>query len=63
VWSPSQDPQNEDPILVVDYYFSPDGDGSGTLSYKDKTYEITANESGQGTISEGGKSKQFNVLQ
>jgi hypothetical protein len=64
VWSSYQSNQNGDPaILVVDYYFSPDNEGTGTLSYEDKTYEITADESGQGTISQGGKSKQFNILQ
>jgi hypothetical protein len=64
VWSSFQSNQNGDPaILVVDYYFSPDGEGNGKLSYDGKTYQITADESGQGTISQGGKSKQFNVIQ
>jgi len=54
---------NDDPILVVDYYFSPDNEGTGTITYKNQQYEITANESGQGTISQDGKSKQFNILQ
>ena len=64
VWTNEASYNNGDnPILVVDYYFSPDNEGNGTLSYEDKTYEISADESGQGTISHDGKSKQFNILQ
>ena len=64
VWTSQQSYlNNENPIIIVKYYFSPDGTGNGTLSYEEKTYEVTADESGQGTISQGGKSKQFNVIQ
>ncbi len=64
VWTTYQSNQNGDPpILVVDYYFSPDGDGSGKLTYDGKTYDITAEESGKGTISKDGKSKDFNLIQ
>jgi hypothetical protein len=64
VWSTYQSFLNdENPILVVDYYFSPDGEGTGTLTYDGQTYDITADQSGQGVISQGGRSKQFNILQ
>jgi len=64
VWSSFTSYNNgDDPILVVDYYFSPDNEGNGTLSYEDKTYEITADDTGRGTISRNGKSKQFNLIQ
>lgn len=64
VWSSMASYNNgDDPILIVDYYFSPDGEGNGTLAYNGETYDISADESGQGTISKDGKSKQFNVIQ
>ena len=64
VWSSFASYNNgDDPILVVDYYFSPDNEGNGTLSYEDKSYEITADDTGRGTISRNGKSKQFNLIQ
>jgi len=53
----------EEPIIVVDFYFSPDLDGEGTLSYEGETYKITTDESGQGRISKGGKSATFNLYQ
>jgi len=54
---------NEDPIIVVDYYFSQGGDGNGTISYEGESYDYTTNENGEGVLSKGGKTKSFNLIQ
>ena len=52
----------EDPLLVGDYYFSPDQTCTGTLSYEGKTYDVNFDASGEGEISRGGKKSQLNLF-
>lgn len=51
----------EEPLLVVDYHFSPDQSGSGTLVYEGVTYEVSFDGSGLAVISRGSKSRSLNV--
>lgn len=52
-----------DPLIVADYYFSPDGTGTGTLSYEGKSYEISFNESGEAEISMDGQKTRIELFQ
>ncbi|MBN1350122.1 hypothetical protein JXJ21_11975 [candidate division KSB1 bacterium] len=52
-----------EPIFVADYTFSPDGSGSGALSHKGESYELTFNESGSGEIKSGDKSTTVNLFE
>lgn len=64
VWLSEDSYNNGDqPIIVVDYYFSAGGDGNGTVAYDGKSYQFTTDESGKGTISQNNKSKEFNLVQ
>ncbi len=51
----------DDPIVVADYNFNGELGGDGTLTKDGKTYQITFDGSGQGTISDGTNSKTFNM--
>lgn len=51
-----------DPILVADYYFSPDGSGSGTLTYQGKKYELIFDESGEAKVALDDKSTTINLI-
>jgi hypothetical protein len=55
--------EGNDPIVVVEYYFSPDASGEGTLIYNGLTYLIKFWGGDQGEISHGDKKTQFNVFQ
>jgi hypothetical protein len=48
---------------VVDYYFSPDGSGTGNLVHNGLTYLIKFTGGDQAEISHGDKKAQFNVFQ
>ena len=52
-----------DPILVADYYFSPDGTGTGTLSYLGESYDLTFNESGKAEVTLNGQTTTINLFQ
>lgn len=52
----------DDPIIIADYYFSPDGGGKGTITYNGETYQVSLDGSGQGRLSLGGRSKAFNLF-
>jgi len=51
----------DDPLVVADYNFNGELGGDGTLTKDGKTYQITFDGSGQGTISDGTNSKTFNM--
>jgi len=51
----------EEPLLVVDYYFSPDQSGTGTLTYDGVTYDVVFDGDGSAVISRGAKSRSLNV--
>ena len=50
------------PLLVADYYFSPDQTCTGTLSYQGETYDVNFDESGEGELSQGGKKSKINLF-
>jgi hypothetical protein len=60
VYEPPYEPGN-DPILVVEYFFSPDAFGEGSLTYNGLTYIIKFSGGDQGEISQGNKKAQFNL--
>ena len=51
----------DDPLLIADYNFNGEQGGSGTITKDGKTYEVTFDGSGQGSISDGTDSKTFNM--
>ncbi len=51
----------DDPIVEADYNFNGELGGDGTLTKDGKTYQITFDGSGKGTISDGTNSKAFNM--
>jgi hypothetical protein len=53
--------EGNDPILVVEYFFSPDGSGEGTLAHNGLTYLIKFTGGDQGEISQDNKKAQFNL--
>jgi hypothetical protein len=53
--------EGNDPILVVEYYFSPDGSGEGSLVHNGLTYLIKFTGGDQGEISQGNKKAMFNL--
>jgi hypothetical protein len=55
--------EGDDPILVADYDISPDGSGSGTITYKDEVYQVTFDGTTQAEISKGGKKVKINLFQ
>ncbi|KAA3613028.1 MAG: hypothetical protein D8M58_12010 [Calditrichaeota bacterium] len=52
----------DDPLIVADYYFSPDQTCTGTLSYEGETYDVNFNDSGEGELSQGGKKSGINLF-
>jgi len=54
--------QGNEPILVVEYFFSPDASGEGTLVHNGLTYIIKFTGGDQGEISHGDKKAQFNLF-
>ncbi len=51
------------PILVADYYLSPDASGNGTITYKGKIYQISFDGSTELIISSGEKNTRVNLYQ
>jgi len=51
----------DDPILVADYYFSPDGQGEGTLVYQGENYMISFDSHDTAEIRSGDKSRRINL--
>ncbi len=52
----------EAPLLVADYYFSPDQTCTGTLSYNGETYDVNFDDSGEGELSQGGQKARINLF-
>jgi hypothetical protein len=61
VYEPPYQEGNE-PIPVVEYFFSPNGSGEGTLTHNGLTYLIKFMGGDQGEISQGNKKAQFNLF-
>jgi len=61
VYEPPYEEGNE-PILVAEYFFSPDASGEGTLVHNGLTYLIKFFGGDQGEISHGSKKAQFNLF-
>jgi hypothetical protein len=53
--------EGNDPILVVEYFVSPDASGEGTLVYNGLTYILKFSGGDQGEISHGDKKAKFNL--
>jgi hypothetical protein len=52
----------DQPIIVADYYISPDQSGTGTLSYNGNSYDLIFEESGQATVTDDGQSTTINLF-
>ena len=61
VYEPPYEEGNE-PIIVAEYFFSPDASGEGTLVHNGITYLIKFFGGDQGEISHGGKKALFNLF-
>lgn len=55
--------EGDNPIVVADYYISPDQSGTGNLSHNGNSYDLNFEESGQATISLDGQSKTINMFE
>jgi len=62
VFAPPYTPGDE-PILVADYYISPDGSGSGTLSYNGQIYSVLFDGSAQAEMRQGDKTTKIDLFQ
>ena len=62
VFAPPYTPGDK-PILVADYYLSPDASGNGTISYKGEIYQISFDGSTELIISSGEKNTRVNLFQ
>ncbi len=60
VYAPPYTP-GDDPILIADYYISPDGSGEGTLSYNGEMYTVLFDGSDQAEIRQGDKTARINL--
>jgi len=54
--------EGNDPIIVAEYFFSPDASGEGTLVHNGITYLIKFFGGDQGEISHGSKKAQFDLF-
>jgi hypothetical protein len=54
--------EGNDPILVAEYFFSPDASGEGTLVHNGLTYLIRFTGGDQGEIIYGSKKTHFNLF-
>ena len=61
VYEPPYNP-GDDPIIVADYYISPDQSGTGILSHNGENYELNFEESGKATITKDGQSTDINLF-
>jgi len=62
VYAPPYQPGDE-PVIVAEYFFSPDGSADGTLTYEAITYLIKLSDNLKGEISHDGKKAEFNLFQ
>ena len=53
--------QGNSPIIVVDYYISPDGSGNGTIVHDGNTYQVSFNSLDEAEIRLGEKSRIVNM--
>jgi hypothetical protein len=53
--------QGDTPIIVADYYLSPDGSGTGTIVYNGETYQINFNSLVEAELSRGGQRKTIQL--
>ena len=53
--------QGNSPVLVVDYYFSPDGSGNGTITHDGNNYQVNFKSLDQAEIILGNKSRTVNL--
>ncbi len=51
----------DDPILIADYYFSPDGQGEGTVVFSGETYLINFDRTDSAEIQGAGKTGRINL--
>ena len=61
VYAPPYNP-GDDPVIVADYYISPDQSGTGTLSHNGESYELNFEESGKATVTLDGQSTDINLF-
>ena len=61
VYEPPYNP-GDNPVIVADYYISPDQSGTGTLSHNGESYQLNFDESGKATITQGGQSTDINLF-
>jgi len=61
VYAPPYTP-GDDPIIIADYYFSPDQTGNGTITHNGNTYQVNFSDTGQAKISLDNKSKNINLF-
>jgi hypothetical protein len=61
VFAPPPPYNLDDPILIADYDISPDGSGSGTITYQDEVYQVSFDGLDKAEISRGGKKARVNL--
>ncbi len=54
--------EGDDPILIADYDITPDGSGTGTITYKDEIYQVNFDGLTQAEITKGGKKVIVNLF-
>lgn len=55
--------ENDTPIIIADYYLSPDASGNGTISYDGEVYQVTSDGSTQAEIALDDKKTIINLFQ
>jgi hypothetical protein len=60
VYEPPYQPGNN-PLMVVEYYFSPDGSGNGTITHEGNTYQVSFNGADQAEVVSGNKRTTLNL--
>ncbi|MBN2008214.1 hypothetical protein JW960_02585 [candidate division KSB1 bacterium] len=53
----------DDPLILADYYFSPDSSGNGTIAHEGVNYDISFNDSGKADISANEQTKTIELYQ
>jgi len=54
--------EGDDPILIADYDISPDGSGTGTITYNGEVYQVSFDGITQAEITKGGKKAVVNLF-
>jgi hypothetical protein len=54
--------EGDDPILIADYDITPDGSGTGTITYNGEVYQVTFDGITQAEITKGGKKATVNLF-